>query len=233
MKVKTRLSLYCSLMFSVIFAVISFSIFQLYSRNTERTVYNNLKKTAWIAAWFYFEEDELSEKEFEKIRIQFEDLVVGVSYQLYDIHDTIVFGDTSNSVPKRYLEKVRSELQTQFRTDNEFCFGLFYEDNQGDFVVIAREDKSLSEKQIQLLLWILIPSFLAGLVAIILLSRWVARLAYRPFSEVISQVNKISTNDLDVSIQSSGTQDELQELIDTFNHLLAKISETFTMQRTL
>lgn len=231
MKIKTRLSLYCSLMFGIIFAMISFSIYHLYFRNTERSIYNNLKKTAWIAAWFYLEEDELSEKEFEKIRIQFDDLVVGASYQLYDLNNVIVFGDTANPVPVVYLDKIRAELQGQFRTENELCFGMFYEDNQGDFVVVAKEDKGLAEKQIQLLLWILIPSFFAGLLAIILLSRWIARIAYRPFSEVIDQVNNISANDPDIHIQSPGTQDELQELVDTFNHLLAKISETFTMQK--
>ncbi|MCD7916214.1 MAG: HAMP domain-containing protein [Tannerellaceae bacterium] len=178
------------------------------------------------------EEDELSEKEFEKIRVQFEDLVVGVTYQLYDLHNTIVFGDTTNTIPPTLLDKIRTENKIQFRTENEFCYGIFYKDNQGDFVVIAKEDQSLSEKQIQLLLWILIPSFLAGLIAIILLSRWVARIAYRPFSEVINQVNNISMHDLDVHIQSPNTQDELQELIDTFNHLLTKISETFTLQKT-
>ncbi|MCD7711246.1 MAG: HAMP domain-containing histidine kinase [Firmicutes bacterium] len=231
MKVKTRLSLYCSLIFGIIFALISYSIYHLYFRTTERAIYNNLQKIAWITAWFYLEEDELSEKEFEKIRVQFEDLVVGVTYQLYDLHNTIVFGDTTNTIPPTLLDKIRTENKIQFRTENEFCYGIFYKDNQGDFVVIAKEDQSLSEKQIQLLLWILIPSFLAGLIAIILLSRWVARIAYRPFSEVINQVNNISMHDLDVHIQSPNTQDELQELIDTFNHLLTKISETFTLQK--
>ncbi len=69
------------------------------------------------------------------------------------------------------------------------------------------------------------------MLAIVLLSRWVARLAYRPFSEVTRQVNNISTHDLNVPIQSPGTKDELHELVDTFNHLLSKIADTLIIQK--
>jgi signal transduction histidine kinase len=55
-------------------------------------------------------------------------------------------------------------------------------------------------------------------------------MAYRPFRDVIEQVNNISTNNLDVKIESPNTKDELQDLIDTFNDLLSKLSETFIIQ---
>ncbi len=108
----------------------------------------------------------------------------------------------------------------------------FYEDNQGDFVIISKENKSVLETQINILFWILIPLFLAGgVLAIIILSRWVANIAYRPFSEAIREVKNISTKDLEVQIKSPQTKDELQDLIDTFNSLLAKISETVVIQK--
>lgn len=231
MKVKTRLSIYCSLIFGIIFALISFSIYQVYFHNTEKMICNNLKKTAWIAAWFYLEEDEMSENEFEKIRKQFEEVDVGIIYQLYDLQNHIVFGNPSDPISGVILEKIRITRELNFRTENEFCYGIFYEDNQGDFVVVAKGDKTLLDEQQQLLLWILISAFLIGLAAIIFLSRWVACIAYHPFSDVIRQVNNISMNDPEVHIQSPGTQDELQDLIETFNHLLAKISGSFTMQK--
>jgi len=129
------------------------------------------------------------------------------------------------------LQKYARKKKALSGQKNEFCYGIFYEDNQGDFVVVAQGDKTILEGQQQLLLWILISAFLVGLFAIILLSRWVARIAYRPFSEVIRQVNNISTHDLDMHIQSPGTKDELQDLIETFNHLLTKITDSITIQK--
>lgn len=231
MKVKTRLSLFCTLIFGVIFAIISFLIYGLFYSNTEKAIYNNLKKTAYISAWFYLEEDELSAKEFDKIRQQFEELVPDSGYQVYDSLNHIVHGATSPNIPIETLNKIRTDNKLSFEIEEYLCYGIFYEDNEGDFVVIAKEKQNLFEGQINLLIWILVPLFFVGLIAIVFLSRWVASLAYRPFSDAIAQVNNISTNNLSVQIKSPQTKDELQDLIETFNTLLARISETVVIQK--
>lgn len=230
MKVKTRLSLYCTLIFGVIFTFISFLTYGLYYRNAEKTIYNNLSKTAYISALFYLEEDELNVKEFDKIKTQFEE-IVSDSYQVYDESNRIAYGLGVADIPVSVLDKIRTMKYMSFKTDEYLCYGIFYEDNQGDFVVVTKESKSILEDQTQLLLWILIPLSLIGITAIVFLSRWVASMAYRPFSQVISEVNKISTNNLNVRIKSPQTKDELQDLIDTFNNLLSKISETVVIQK--
>lgn len=231
MKVKNRLSLYCSLIFGIVFAVISFLIYGLYYKNAERTIFVNLNKTANISALFYLEEDELSSKEFDKIRKQFEEVVSDYSYQVYDARNTVVYGIQSLNIPVSILEEIRHSNHLSFSIDHFLCYGIFYKDNQGDFVVIAKENKSILDEQVNLLFWILLPLFLIGVIAIIFLSRWVANIAYRPFSETIKEVNNISTNDLNVQIKSPCTKDELQDLINTFNDLLAKISETVIIQK--
>jgi len=231
MKVKTRLSLFCSLIFSVVFAILAFSIYGLYYTNTEKSIYNNLDKTAHISALFYLEEDELSTKEFDKIREQFLEIISDSYYQVYDKDNQIAYGLGTPDISVSILDKIRNVKHLSFISGNYLCHGIFYEDNQGDFVVIAKQDKSILEEQVNPLLWILIPLFLIGVLAIILLSRWVANLAYRPFTEAINEVNNISTNDLNVQIKSPQTKDELQDLIDTFNDLLSKISDTVVIQK--
>ena len=231
MKVKTRLSLFCSLIFGVIFTIISILIYGLYYKNAEKAIYNDLEKTAHISALFYLEEDELSAKDFDKIRKQFEEIVSDSSYQVYNSQNEIIYGIQSLDIQVSTLEKIRNNNHLSFSTDHFLCYGIFYADNQGNFVIIAKENREILDGQVNLLLWILIPLFLIGVIAIIILSRWVANIAYRPFSEVMSQVNNISTNNLDVQIKSPQTKDELQDLIDTFNDLLAKISETVVMQK--
>lgn len=231
MKVKTRLSLFCTLIFGIIFAIMSILIYCLFHNNTEKAIYNNLRKTAFISAWFYLEEDELSAKEFDKIRRQFEELVSDSGYQVYDSLNHIVHGSTLPVIPTNILDRIKKDNKLSFETDEYLCYGIFYQDNEGDFIVIAKEKHTLFDRQVNMLIWILVPLFFVGLLAIILFSRWVASLAYRPFSDAISQVNNISTNNLNVQIKSPKTKDELQDLIETFNTLLAKISETVVIQK--
>jgi two-component system sensor histidine kinase ArlS len=231
MKVQTRLALFCSTVFGIIFAIISILIYGLYYKNAERQVYKNLKKTAYITAIFYLEEDELNNKEFELVKKQFEEFVLDASYQIYNKDNTISYGTENLDIPSDILDKIRKDGSLSFTSDGYRCYGIFYEDNQGDFVIITKNNKEELSTQINLLLSILITSFFIGLLAIVGLSRWVSHVAYRPFQKVIDQVNNISTNNLNVQIESPETKDELQELIDTFNTLLTKISETFVIQK--
>jgi signal transduction histidine kinase len=230
-KVQTRLTVLCSGVFGIIFAIIALVIFGLYYNNTKQLIYKNLDKIANISALFYLEEDELNAYEFEKIKKQFEEIVSNDDYQVYNEVNQICYGEQQMVIPADILDKIRSEQRLSFTTDEHLCYGIFYEDNQGDFVIIAKEKRNVLDEQIHLLLWILLTCFLTGLIAIVLLSRWVSHIAYRPFSKIINQVNNISMNNLDVQIESPGTKDELQDLIDTFNKLLAKISETFVIQK--
>ncbi len=231
MKVQTRLSFISSVVFGVVFAAISILIYGLFYRNAEKEIFKDLEKTSYLTALFYLEEDELNKEEFSQIKAQFQQFVSNTYYQIYDESDSIYYGAETVQIPHETLEQIRQKEKLSFRHDDFFCFGIFYRDNQGDFVVISKERESELQSQQNLLLGILLIAFIIGILLIIFLSRILANLAYRPFRDIIEQVNNISTNNLDVKIESPGTKDELQDLIDTFNNLLSKISETFIIQK--
>jgi len=231
MKVQTRLSLFSSFTFGIIFLVIAVLIYGLYYHNARKTVYSTLKKTSLITAIFYLEEDELNKEEFSKAKRQFEEFVSNSHFQVYDENDQVKHGSVNLPVSADILNQIRDKRVLSFSDRDYFCYGIFYEDNQGDFVVITRERRELLDSQLNILLWILIGAFFIGISAIIFFSRWMAYRAYRPFRTAIRQVDAISTHDLDKQIRIPDTKDELQDLIITFNNLLSKIAETFVMQK--
>jgi signal transduction histidine kinase len=231
MKVQTRLSLFSSIVFGLIFLIISFLIYGLYSRNVTRSIYDTLHKTALITAVFFLEEDELNKEEFSKAKKQFDEFAFHSSYQIYNEADGVSYGSPLPLLPPELLEMVRDGQSLAFSHGGFLCYGLYYEDNQGDFVVVSKEKEEALHSQLQLLLWILAIAFVLGMGAIILLSRWMANVAYRPFRRVIEQVTAISMRDLDKQIELPNTKDELQDLIITFNHLLSQLSETFLIQK--
>ena len=83
----------------------------------------------------------------------------------------------------------------------------------------------------RMLITLLIGSFLGGMIVIILLNRWLASVAYRPFRQAIREVNDLSTQNLDVQIELPTEKDELYDLIATFNTQLARIAEMVAIQK--
>lgn len=231
MKIQVRQSLYSSIAFGVVFIIISALIYMLFYENIKKETYKNLRKTAHVVALFYLEEDELNVREFAKVQNQFEEIVSGVSYQVYNDSGELVYGHNRKLIVPTILKIVEKEEQLDFTTETEYCHGIFYKDNQGDFIIVTKETKSLLNSQLVILLWILVSALVIGLLAVILLSRWLARIAYRPFRDVIEQVKNISPDKSGMQIESPHTSDELQELTDTFNHLLKQISDAFVIQK--
>lgn len=231
MKVQTRLSLFSSFAFGIIFIIISVLIYTLYYHNTLRSTYENLKQTSYITGIFFLEEDELNQEDFAKAQKQFHEFVSNSYYQIFNERDSVSYGSQTFTVTPEVLDLIREKEKMAFKDNEYLCYGIFYEDNQGDFVVITRERKDVFDRQMSILLWILVIAFLIGSVTIIFLSRWMSRIAYRPFRDAIDQVNNISTHNLDTRIELPGTKDELEDLIQTFNNLLSKVSETFIIQK--
>ncbi|MDR2084187.1 MAG: HAMP domain-containing histidine kinase [Bacteroidales bacterium] len=231
MKVQTRLSLFSSIVFGIIFIIIAVLIYGLYSNNTKNGIYSDLEKTALITAYFYLEEDELNTEEFESVKKQFKELVLNTYYQIYNVNNIIVWGAEFPVISTDLLDKIRQKQKLEFTDTDYLCYGIFYEDNQGDFVVITKEKRALLTGQMRSLLWILVILFLIGIIAIVLLSMWMASIAYRPFSKVVNQVKNIPVGDESLRIESPDTHDELQNLTETFNELLERISETMIIRK--
>lgn len=232
MKIQTRLTLLHSTLFASLFIGLGLIIFLLYSQFVKQTIYKQLEQSSFITALFYLEEDELNKDDFDKVRKQFHEYVTNSYYQVYNVQDEVRYGDTHDSIHPSILNQVRESKKLRFDTDDFYCYGIFYEDNEGDFVVIAKENKKILYSQLHLLALLLLIGFLTGTFLIVLLSRWGAHIAYRPIRKVIQQVQDLSlSQEKDIQIQSPHTYDELEELINTFNSLLSRISESLIIQK--
>src|SRR5690606_24917846 len=133
---------------------------------------------------------------------------------------------------KDFLNQVRNQREAHLVLDNNFYFGLYYEDNEGDFVVITREDKSEFNQQLLALLQILIVVFIVGVILIFIVSQFLGRLAYAPIIKIIDQIKERDNNNFHQPIRS-GENDyaEIKDLIVSYNHFIEKLSNTFHIQK--
>lgn len=81
---------------------------------------------------------------------------------------------------------------------------------------------------LQVLLGILVPIYLALAIAGAYL---LAKRAIRPITEITKAAETIRAGDLSQRITGIATQDEIQELADTFNTMLHRLQAAFTRER--
>ena len=233
MKLRNRLTLISSATFGFVFIIASVLIYISFYNSSEKVVFKELQKTCLLSAIYYLEKDELPNYEHSAIKEQFEENIQNDIVRVYDEYNRIAFGnkETDRNINAQNLEYIRKNKKLSFKSNNHFYYGIFYKDNQGDFVVFVKTTSDVFNSQTNRLLVIMIIVLFAGLFLIFLLSRLLSNIAYQPITKVIDQVNSMELNNLDKPISSSNTNDEVQDLITTFNNLLSRLSDTFAIQK--
>lgn len=233
MNLRNRLTSYTTITFGIVFLLASLIIFIAFYNKSRNTFYAELQNNTWLSAIYYLEQDELSFAEHSAVKDQFTSTILNNNVAIYDSINTLAYGNLhgdSMLIPA-LLDEVRLHKKYQFNSNEAFYYGLFYPDNQGDFVVILKKDKSEFLAQIQNLVFILLSVLMLGIISIYFVSRYISNIAYKPIKIISNSVNQIDFTNLEQGIEVPDTNDELADLIKTYNNLLLRLSNGYLMQK--
>jgi signal transduction histidine kinase len=233
MKIKTRLSLYFMLISSgallivlvaLYIAVYSFFTADFYSRLTDRTN---------LASQLYLKADELAADSLLQIQQQYLEKLSGEVIRIYDRNDLSAFKMDHNIYwTKDIINQVRRDGYIEYEEDRRKVVGRFYHDNQGDFVILASAIDINSERRMIILGQIASALFIVFGVILFFAGRMFAQKALSPVDKIIAQIRNIRSSNLHLRVSQVKSKDEIAELIDNFNRLLAHLQNAFELQQT-
>nr|WP_315034998.1 HAMP domain-containing sensor histidine kinase [uncultured Chryseobacterium sp.] len=233
MTLRSRFTLISSLSFGVVSIITSAVIFFAYYDSTKIFYFEKLRNTALISAIYYLEKDELPKDRHAQIKKEYNHLIQNNRVAVYNQNNEVTFGQNLNdkNIKPSHLQAVRSNKGVQFMSDNQFYYGIFYPDNQGDFVVFVKSPNDSFQSQIWRLSIIMLSVLVLGLLAIYFLSRYLSNIVYKPISNVVERINTVDYNNISTAITSTNTNDEIEDLIKSYNKLLGRISESVLLQQ--
>lgn len=233
MTLRNRFTLISSLSFGIVSIITSAVIFFAYYDSTKIFYFEKLRNTALISAIYYLEKDELPKDRHAQIKNEYNHLIQNNRVAVYNQNNEVTFGQNLNdkNIKLSHLQAARNNNGTQFMSDNQFYYGIFYPDNQGDFVVFVKSPNDSFQSQIWRLSIIMLSVLIIGLLAIYFLSRYLSKVVYKPISNVVERINKVDYNNISTAITSTNTNDEIEDLIKSYNKLLGRISENVLLQQ--
>jgi signal transduction histidine kinase len=233
MNLKNRLSIYAAFIFGVIILIASTIIYVSFYTKMESQEFRNLESKTLLSALFYLEKDEVSFIEHESIKNQLQKNISKRNILVVDSlnrrYDGLMEDDAPVSLD--FFDLVRKQDVAQLKTDSFFYNGLYYHDNEGDFVIVTRASTVEFQDQMKLLLHILLAVSLIGLILILIFSQFLGNIAYDPILKMISQIKKKDNQNFNEPIVLNKSYQEVQELVDTYNHFVEKLSQTFSIQK--
>ena len=155
---------------------------------------------------------------------------------IYDENNNKVFENETGTMPvfkadKTFFNQVRGDSERYTHSRKIDVYARYYPQAKHGLIILYTafdEDGWRRLAQLQKILWLslLVGVFITFWVGFIFSSQLV-----RPISRIISEVNEISSHNLSHRIYPGEGQDELSRLANTFNDLLNRLQESFTIQR--
>lgn len=186
-----------------------------------------------LAAVYYLEQDELPTVEHESIQEQLRKTISRKDIAIFTNENVLVNGEMLDhqAISSTFLDQIRSDQTSHISSGDYFYHGLFYKDNQGDFVIITRVPTSEYQAQLSTLLKILCFVCLVGIGIIFILSRLLGKVAYKPITDMGQEIRSRNPLNFNQPLNLSSSYREMDDLIDTYNSFIDQLAKTFHIQK--
>lgn len=233
MKIKDRIALYFTLIStSMLFAVLCVVYFT-FMKFLEADFFERLTDRTMVTAKLYLEADEISRDALNDVRHKYLQKLNGEVTRIYDYKNRATFiGDTTQYWTKATIDQVRKRKQIKYTDGERQVVGIYYKDNQGDFVILASASDQGSHNRLTKLLRIMIFVFIIISLVVLILSRWIAEKMLKPLKKFMLEVKQIGSENMEFRVEETDTKDEINLIAKSFNHLMNELEQAFILQKT-
>lgn len=233
MKIKDRIALYFTLIStSMLFAVLCMVYFT-FMKFLQADFFERLTDRTMVTAKLYLEADEMSRDALSSVRHQYLQKLRDEVIRIYDSRDRATFiGDSAQYWTKATINRVRNQKHLQYKDGERQVVGIYYKDNQGDFVILASATDQGTHNRLEKLLKIMVVTFVSISIIVLLLSRWVAEKMLKPLKKFMAEVKQVGSENLAFRVEENQTKDEINLIAQSFNHLMEELEQAFILQKT-
>jgi len=149
--------------------------------------------------------------------------------KIYYIFETP--GTKPLAVSDTLFREVRENGEKDFIMDNRDAIAVHRITPKRNFIVVVAGHDDDGLERLETLRRILATGLIVSVFLTALVSLLFARQLLRPLALIIREVKDISSYDLSRRIRAGSGQDEMSQLANTFNDLLGRLQEAFSIQR--
>ncbi|MEO8884630.1 MAG: ATP-binding protein [Mucilaginibacter sp.] len=233
MKIKNRLSLYFALITAVILFVALFIIYFAFNSIVRTDFDNRLLDRAKVAAQLYLKADEISSDSLSNVRKRYLRQLTGEVMRFYDNRNAPKFiNDNNQHWNDKIINLVRKRHELIFTEGDHQSAGIYYKDNQGDFVILVSAIDIQGNKRLDDLIEIMAVFMITSLALLFFVGRWFAQKSLKPLDDMVQQMQQVRASNLSMRINEGNGKDEISRLAQNFNRLLMHLENAFELQQS-
>jgi signal transduction histidine kinase len=117
-----------------------------------------------------------------------------------------------------------------FSVGKKDAIAIYIPNVKNNYIVVSSAWDETGFEKLYELKWILFLSFIVSVIITIVFGLLFSLQVTVPIQRITHEVNEISSLQLSRRIRETGTKDELNDLIHTFNNLMTRLQESFEIQ---
>jgi two-component system sensor histidine kinase MprB len=236
--IRNRLTwLFLGVVAVLLFTVLAI-VYALQVTTSQREFRQRLRERAQVTGYIYLEKDEMRASAFRDFEKKYLQSLSNEILQVYDASGQVRFvaEDERVRLSEAVLARIVVNKESYFRLGARQAVGIFYQDNQGDYIIVAAAENVYGQRRLQSLASVMGVIFVVSLGGIFFLGRGFAGRALAPIAALNDQVDRITAQDLHQRVGANflrtSERDDLTRLARTFNRLLERLEASFEGQRT-
>ena len=232
MKIRNKIVLTFTALVSFVLLLSFTLIYYISVHFIENDFYDLVREKATLTAWRNYEKDEMSDLLYKKVLDKGIILLPDAREFVLDTkYKKQVVDSLRKILPENLVQDLLSGKNIRFHDHDKQCIGIYYPDNQGNFVIVVTAVNKIGIGEQKRLLELLILIFSGSIIFVFLLGKIYATNLLAPIAAMLRNVKRIRATNLSLRLKENSRRDELSELTRTFNQMLDRLENTFTLQK--
>jgi len=234
MTLKRRISISIAMAFSILFGLAAVIIYYSFSSFRQEEFKGRLEEKALTTAKLLLEVKEVDKQLLKLVDRNTINKLYNEKTLVFDGNYRLIYSSIDDATIHWEVKDLKrlKRAKSFFRKDGDKdLLGVFYDFEKFDYyVLVAAEDKSGNNK-LEFLLYSLIITFLSGTMLVWLLTYRFIKNLLQPLDSFQQQITNISVNKLNVHLEKTNANDEINLLTEAFNQMLLRIEMAFNLQK--
>lgn len=233
MKTQSKIALILFISNVSIILLFGGAIYYSLNKYSYNDFYKRLETRATIAAKYNFGANEMNVEALKTIKEQHLEKLPNEKEYLLDVTEDPGFLKTAAnySLSIKFLNEISMRGKATLKDGNTFFTGIKYLNDNKVYFVLVSAHHYYSSHHLSFLRNVIWTG--VGLIALITIgfSVYFSKLIFDPIKLITFRVKQISTENIHLRLEEPGNNNEISELINTFNDLLNRLETAFETQK--
>ncbi|MBX3165305.1 MAG: HAMP domain-containing histidine kinase [Bacteroidetes bacterium] len=233
MKTQSKIALTLCLSNVLIVLLFGGAIYYLLYKYSYTDFYEQLEARANIEAKYYFETDRLNAETEKTLKEQHYEKLTEEQEFVVEINSEADLAPAAekHKLPKSFFKKIWAEGKSNLQEGSLFYAGIKYAHENKTYLVVLSANNYFASHHLSFLRNIIFGGIIFTILITAYISIYLSKHIFDPIKQITDEVKQISTENIHKRLEEKDNNNEISELISTFNDLLVRIETAFETQK--